>query len=247
MMVIDTHTHIGIGEKLDDTFQVDQSLHLLLEQMEEAGVDKSVVVPVAYDDYEFGIQEIRQAVTAHPDRLIGYARAHMRDEERALEQVRRAFEEYDFRGMKLHPWQDGGFPTRALMDLLSEFQRPLLLHTQPQMEAIDSFAHLALAYPKVPVIMGHMGGFGVYRPGFVKLCALDASRIPNLYLDTARVFDHTWIAMAAEICGAEKILFGTDACAVHPATTLKQIELCHLPDADRELILAGNAARLLGV
>jgi len=244
-MIIDTHTHIGLGEKFEDTFQVDQSLELLLAQMEEAGIDKACVMPVTYDDYEFGIEEIRRAATAHPDRLIGYARANLHREERALEQVRRALSDYGFRGVKVHPWQGDGWPTRRLMQLLTEFEACLLLHTRPEIDVIDSFARLALDYPKVPIIMGHMGGFGPYWPGFVKLCAVEARRVPNLYLDTARVFDHGWIRMAVEICGPEKVLFGSDACAAHPAIPLKQIELCHFTDSERDLILCGNAKRLL--
>ncbi len=246
-MIIDTHAHIGRGEQLHDTYQVDQSVDLLLEQMAEAGVDKTCIMPVTYQDYEFAIEEIREAVAAHPDKLIGYARVNLNDEERAFAQLRRAFEDYDFRGVKIHTGLGDGFPTRRLMEMLSEYQRPLLLHTTTEMEYIDGVCHMARTYPKVPVILGHGGGFAVHHPGFVKLCALEAKQIPNLYLDTAFVLLHQWIAIAVEICGPEKVLFGTDAPVAHPALTLKQIELCHFSDSERELILSGNAQKLLGL
>jgi predicted TIM-barrel fold metal-dependent hydrolase len=233
-MIIDTHVHIGRGEKLSDTYQVDQSIEVLLAEMVEAGVDKSCVMALAYDDYEAGNEEIRQAAAAHPDKLIGYARTNLHDEDRALGQVRRCFEEHGFRGVKIHPWQGDGFPTRRLMEMLSEYGRPLLLHTRPDAETIDAIAHLARSYPKVPVICGHMGGFATFHPGFVKLCAVEAKQIPNLYLDTAFVLLHQWIALAVEICGPEKVVFGSDGPILHPAIVLKQIELCHFSDSERK-------------
>ncbi len=246
-MIIDTHAHIGRGERLNDTYQVDQSVDLVLEQMAKAGVHKTCIMPVAYQDYEFAIEEIREAVAAHPDKLIGYARVNLNDEERAFAQLRRAFEEYDFRGLKIHTGLGDGFPTRRLMEMLSEYQRPLLVHTNADVAYIDGVCHMARTYPKVPVILGHGGGFATYYPGFMKLCALEAKNIPNLYLDTAFVLLHQWIAMAVEICGPEKVLYGTDAPGMHPAIPLKQIELCHFSESEQALILGENARKLLGV
>jgi len=131
------------------------------------------------------------------------------------------------------------------MELMSDHGRPLLLHTSPDIETIDAISHLARAYPKVPVICGHMGGFSTFWPGCVKLCAVEAKQVPNLYLDTAFVFLHRWIGMAVEICGAEKVLLGSDGPVGHPAIALKQIELCHFSDSERALILSENAKKLL--
>jgi len=246
-MVIDTHVHIGRGERLSDTYQVDCSTGAILQAMDEAGVDKSCVMPVAYADYEGALQEVRAAVAAHPDRLIGYARVNLNHEDRAVRQLRRAFDEYGFRGVKIHHGLGDGFPTRRFMEVMSDYQRPLLLHTTPDVGTIDAITHLARSYPKVPVICGHMGGFGAFNPGYVKLCAVEAKQIPNLYLDTAFVFLHHWIALAVEICGPENVLFASDGPIAHPAIALKQIELCHFSDSERALILGGNAKKLLAL
>jgi hypothetical protein len=246
-MIIDTHVHIGRGEKLEDTYQIDQSPATVLEQMAECGIDKSCLMAVYYEDYAPGNEEVRAAVAAHPDKLIGYVRANLHDEPKALAQVRTCFDEYDFRGIKIHPWQGDGFPTRGLMDLLGEYGRPLLLHTKPDLEAIDAIAHLARTHPRVPVIAGHMGGFSAFWPGFVKLCALEAKQIDNLYLDTAFVFLHHWIRLAVDICGPEKVLLASDGPLAHPGIAMKQIELCRFTDSENAAILGGNAAKLLGL
>jgi predicted TIM-barrel fold metal-dependent hydrolase len=246
-MIIDTHVHIGRGERLSDTYQVDQPVELVLENMAEAGVDKSCIMPVAYEDYEGAIEEVREAVEAHPDKLIGYARVNLSNRERATAQLKKCFDEYGFRGVKIHHGLGDGFPTRWFMEMMGEYGRPLLLHTTPNVETIEAITHLARTYPRVPVICGHMGGFSAFQPGYVKLVATEAKQIENLYLDTAFVFLHQWIGMAVEICGAEKVLFGSDGPVLHPAIPLKQIELCHFSESERKLILAENAKRLLGL
>jgi predicted TIM-barrel fold metal-dependent hydrolase len=244
-MIIDTHTHIGTGERLTDTYQVDQSLDLLLSSMAEAGVDRSCVMTVAYADYQEGNREIHEAVRAHPDRLIGFARANLGDRARAEAQIRRCFEEYGFRGLKIHHGLGDGFPTRWLMELLREYRWPLLLHTPANPETIDAMAHLARGYPEVPVILGHMGGFGTYWPVYVKACALEAKEVDNLYLDTAFQYMYQWVRIAVDICGPGKVLFGSDGPIFHPALSLTVIGLCHFSDAERTLLLGGNAERLL--
>lgn len=244
MLIIDTHVHIGRGEQLSDSYQIDCDAHTILSAMKEAGVSKTCIMPVAYHDYDNGIQEVRAAAEAHPEELIPFARVNLQDEDRAVSQLRRCLEEYGFRGVKIHPNTDG-FPTRSVMALLSDHEVPLLLHAPAEPMIADAITHLAQAYPKVPVICGHMGGFGALFPTFVKYYATEAQRIPNLYLDTAFVLLHQWIREAVEICGPGKVLFASDGPVGHPALVLKQIELCHFSEPEKEMILGANAKKLL--
>ncbi len=244
MLIIDTHVHIGRGEQLSDSYQIDCDADTILSAMKEAGVDKTCIMPVAYRDYENAIQEVRAAAAAHPEQLIPFARANLRDEERAVPQLRRCLEEYGFRGVKIHPDVDG-FPTRSIMALLSDGEVPLLLHAPAEPRIADAITHLARSYPRVPVICGHMGSFGSLFPTFVKYYATEARGIANLYLDTAFVLLHQWIREAVEICGPDKVLFASDGPVGHPALVLKQIELCHFSEAENEIILGANAKKLL--
>ncbi len=244
MLIIDTHVHIGRGEQLSDSYQIDCDADTILSTMKEAGVDKACIMPVAYRDYENAIEEVRSAAAAHPEQLIPFARVNLQDEERAVSQLRRCLEEYGFKGVKIHPDVDG-FPTRSIMALLSDHEVPLLLHAPAEPSIADAITHLAQAYPKVPVICGHMGGFGALFPTFVKYYALEARQIANLYLDTAFVLLHQWIREAVEICGPDKVLFASDGPVAHPALVLKQIELCHFSEAEKEMIVGTNAKKLL--
>jgi predicted TIM-barrel fold metal-dependent hydrolase len=242
-MIIDTHFHIGRGEMLHDSYQVDCTLDRVLSAIDESGVDRVCIMPVSYADYAHALEEVREAVAAHPGKLIGFARVNLKAEG-AIAQLRRGFEEYGFRGAKLHSSFDG-FPTREFMEVMTEFERPLLLHAPGDIQVADAITTLARAYPSVPVICGHMGGLGLYFPTFVKYYAAEAKHIPNLYLDTGLVMLHHWIRMAVDICGPEKVLFGSDGPAGNPAVHLKMIEMCHFSESENAMILGENARRLL--
>ncbi|MDO8567618.1 MAG: amidohydrolase family protein, partial [Dehalococcoidales bacterium] len=68
----------------------------------------------------------------------------------------------------------------------------------------------------------------------------DTAASPYLY--SAQIY-----SQATQLVGAEKILFGSDYPLLSPARLLKDINSVNLSDEARELILAGNARRLLGI
>ncbi len=79
----------------------------------------------------------------------------------------------------------------------------------------------------------------------MKACALGAKEIENIYLDTAFLTWYQWVKIAVDICGPEKVLLGSDSPAFHPALALKVIDLCHFSEAERAMVVGGNAGRLV--
>jgi hypothetical protein len=67
---------------------------------------------------------------------------------------------------------------------------------------------------------------------------IDTSASPYLY--TAEIFTHV-----SRIIGADKILFGSDFPLMPPSKVIKQIDAVKLDRKTKELILHGNAERLL--
>lgn len=75
-MINDSHVHIERGEVLKDTYQVDCSAEQILDQMTEAGVGMNCVMPVSYADYEAALEDVPDAVRAHPGELLDHARVN---------------------------------------------------------------------------------------------------------------------------------------------------------------------------
>ena len=116
---------------------------------------------------------------------------------------------------------------------------------------------VAQAHPNLPFVLPHFGG------GFFDRALLAGAQCENLFVDTsssngwlktqpvkltlADVFERT-----LGVFGPERILFGTDS-SVFPRGWRHDILLsqrealgaCGISDAERQLILGGNAARLL--
>lgn len=81
-----------------------------------------------------------------------------------------------------------------------------------------------------------------------KVCGLN---LPNVYIDTAHYLMYVYpgvMERMAELAGADRIVFGTDAPLQGPMQmrfAIEVIKALDIPQADKEKILYRNAARLL--
>jgi len=108
----------------------------------------------------------------------------------------------------------------------------------------ESIAHVAERCPDTTFIAAHMGG--IYMADRV-LDSL-AGRFGNLFFDTAVVAGYLsdeQFMQIAEKQGADRILFGSDVPWDDPARELAMIDRSPLSPAEKELILHGNAEKLL--
>jgi len=132
---------------------------------------------------------------------------------------------------------------------------------------------IATEYPDVPIIIAHIGVQGFYYFGtYADMALLVAARNQNVYLETSSApLEVVEKAVCDPAIGPERIIFGTDTPAPFgyyryrdkvypsygkgpPASTpdhykydLAVIEQLPIHDRERELILGGNIARLLGL
>jgi predicted TIM-barrel fold metal-dependent hydrolase len=130
---------------------------------------------------------------------------------------------------------------------------------------------IAVEYPDIPLIIGHMGVQGYFYFGtFADMALMTAARNPNVYLETSSApFEVVEKAVCDPAIGPEKLIFGTDSLAPYtyykykgesypsygktPTTfytdhykyDLANIERLSIPDREKELILGGNISRLL--
>jgi predicted TIM-barrel fold metal-dependent hydrolase len=244
-MIIDFHTHLGRGDDPPaGPLQHDLFPEQILRQMDEAGVDRTVVFPVTYRDYRAANREIAGYVAAHPARLIGFGR--VRDTDDGPEIVDEAVNALGLRGFKIHHGCDGIHPeSLSLWRVLGRIEKlgvPVIF---------DAFgANAAKAIPVAdrlssPVVLGHMGG--LWNVEAIDRCIACAERNANAYLETSSVLLYEKIEEAIERIGSERILFGTDGPPIHPTPEIAKIRILRIPEEARANILGLNAARLLGI
>jgi hypothetical protein len=183
-------------------------------------------------------------VRRHPDRLYAFATANPWYGQRAVAELRRALGA-GARGIKLHPALQGFLLCDELVypivELAAELGVPIFFHTgTPAFAQPMQLSELAMRFPNVKFIMGHMGSTDF------KLEAVDAGVLsPNIYLDTSWILPEL-VTKAVAAVGADRVLFGSDS----PLSTLR-IEMgarraTRWSDAERAKVMGESMLRLLG-
>jgi predicted TIM-barrel fold metal-dependent hydrolase len=116
-----------------------------------------------------------------------------------------------------------------------------------------AFTDFLDAYPDVTVQVAMMGGAIPYVTEQVQLAAeetgspLSARQLKKVYLDTGQSGrGPRGIALAVKVFGADRILFGSDSGPVATlGPTITSVKRAEVSAGDLELILNGNARRLL--
>ena len=232
----------------------------LVAVMDEEGVDRAVAFGFPWSDRDTAMRHndyILDAQTRFPGRIIGlgcfdplqpWAWA---EAERALDA--------GLRGLGELAIYEHGFDTDALdtFSALGEICRqrkaPMMVHVnEPVGHQYPGKAPLTLPMiydlvqrlSEIDLILAHMGG-GLFFYGLLKREVLQA--LERVYFDTAAVpflYRPEVYKTAAQIVGADKILFGTDYPLLKPSRYFRDIDQAGLDESDRRLILGDAAARL---
>lgn len=239
-MIIDCHCHAGTGDGFRGPWDTEARIGPHLERARAAGIDRTVVFPVFNSDYAAANARLAQIVRAHPRELIGFAAVDpARDAGRVEAMIRRAVEDYGFRGIKIHGRDS--FPNREVCEVARRYRLPLLVDVVRRVAAVEM---LAGQYPDLDFIIPHLGGFA--DDWMTQLQVIDQlCRYPNVYADTSGVRYWEVLVQAVRRAGPHKLLFGSDGPLLHPALELQKIRLLRLPRAREAAITGGNLRRLL--
>lgn len=195
-------------------------------------------------------ESVARACEAHPDRLLGWMFLNPRNNPTVLDELEALRVRTNMIGVKLHPhWHD--YRTGVAMPLLrraEELGLPVLIHLGfgPR----GDYRAICSAFPKLRVIAAHAG-----VPFYDDLWR-HAKDHPNLFVDLSSPYIDEPLARAAvRALGAHRCLYGTDApYGFHDADGSYDygairgwVERMPLTTSERERVLAGNAAELLGI
>jgi predicted TIM-barrel fold metal-dependent hydrolase len=249
--VIDCHAHLTHRSR--STWEADD--RKLIEAADKLGIDQlccSILTPKRPAMAE-GFREcnrwVAEAMGRFPGRVLGYCYVNPGCGQEAADEVRHCVEERGFIGVKLYNehlcTEPVVFP---VLELTIELGVPILHHAghshyfvedQPHMSDSGHLAELARRYPEAMLICAHISGGGDWE------WAVKAARpAPNLLLDTSgSVTDAGTVEMAVAVVGVERVVFG---CDMSMTAGVGKIRGAQLSAADKEKILGGNMARLLG-
>jgi predicted TIM-barrel fold metal-dependent hydrolase len=244
----------------------------LLRAMDEAGVDRAVLQGWYWENHATCIWQNRfyaECVRAYPDRLSAFATLHVgAGKEAVLAEVRRAAVD-GFCGLgELSPHSQG-FPVedetwQAVLALAGELKLPVNLHvTETEgrnypgkiTTPLGDFVRMAKAHPRTTFILAH---WGARLPLDVEWSA-EAAKLENLCYDTAAsplIYSPVVASEMLARFGAERVLFGSDyPLFLYPNAPEQPSSMrafadefrASLSEADRALVLGGNAARVLAL
>jgi len=242
--VFDTHTHVGFAAHNGSRYSVDQ----LLNAMDQAGVDRSIVIPFpVIEDCRSVHDTIGRAVKADPSRLVGAAYVYPLGGRRAFrEEVQRCVEEWGFKALKLQPQYQPFHPlqpcTEYVFETALEFGLPVICHTGNGIPAAlpSLFMMPARKFPEVKIILAHAGGGGMLVGGAI----VSALFCPNIYLELSTLMPNHVRQVLAHV-PSSRLLIGSDL----PENLTTEIDkIVTLSDGKevRQDILWNTAAALFG-
>lgn len=260
--IIDAHTHVYATpiyttkpqDRAPEASRLQEILRGFLEAMDRYSLGMaaaSSITPMVsrvWMDRYGGNLEVLELMRLAPERVIGqYVPNVFEAPELLQEKLREAFEELGFRGIKFHPWLSALPANDPLLHPVFEFAArhglSVLFHSGTAPLATPLLvADIAMRYPEVPVIMGHMGKHELY------LDTIPAARLSeNVYLEISGCEIQALLEKAVRELGAQRLLFGDDGPGSRIPSYVARIEDLNVSPEEKEMILWRNAAGIFKV
>lgn len=267
-MIIDFHTHVfpdelapramkSLTEEIDDQYPAvsDGTVSGLLRNMDEWGIDISVICPVVTNAKQMRKANEFAAATgeAHPNRLVSFGGIYPN--------AGSFKEDIDFvaslglKGLKFHcEYQDFNLDDERMLKIYDYAINKglIILHhagfdpafPPPFKSSPKQFLNIANKLRGGTIIAAHFGGHDQWD---------DVERYlagSEVYLDTSMGFEYFSREQFLRIAsrhGADKILFASDAPWSSAKNEMEHLRSTPLSDEEKAAILGANAARLLGI
>ena len=247
-MIIDGHMHIGFAHKRYP-LRI-KTVERLVEVMNQYNVTMGVVSSLKASQYDFkeGNEELAAEVERFPGRFIPFCTVNPRYLKESEEEVERYIVEKGWRGVKLHPVNHTDaadcMAAQRIVRLAGELGAVVAVHsTADDLSHPRRIAALAGACPGTRIILVHMGALWAWWDAIEAAVAN-----PNIYINTAdAMFCDGQVEYAVEQLGAERIMWGSNLPTSYIAPNLVRITCADISDEEKNMILGGSAAKLLGL
>ena len=235
----------------------------LIAGMDEAGVDISVILNIGWATHELCVETndyIIDSVSRYPQRLVGFCAVQPQSPKAAAAEIERCAKA-GIRGVgEIRPdiqLFDLGdeMVMGPLVEVLKEHKLVLLLHSSEPIghdypgKGImfpDILYPFITSFPDLTIVCAHWGG-GL---PFYALMPEVKKALGNVYFDSAAspfLYTPEVYQQVIKLVGADKVLFGSDYPLLTQRRLLNEIEALDMPEETKNLMLAGNALRLLGI
>lgn len=210
--VCDAHVHLGKSSGINHTLHLNE----IDSFIEKNNIENMLLFPFELDTNESN-EKIRNLSKTNK-KIHGMYWIQKSQIEKDVE-ILNEYIGNGYVGVKFHgtyenlPITDSTY--KPILEILNEKEALLLVHTgrfkDGDISSNTSYLHavnVAKTYPKIKVILAHMGGNDT---AIVKK-ALDASKdVKNIWFETSGITTPFRIERAVEEIGPERILFGSDA------------------------------------
>jgi predicted TIM-barrel fold metal-dependent hydrolase len=234
----------------------------LIAAMDKAGVEISVILNIGWTTHELCVETndyIIDAVSRYPKRLVGFCAVQPQSPKAAIAEIERCAKA-GIKGvgeirpdLQLFDLADETVMTpfvEALIDkdliLLTHASEPVGHEYQGKgVLTPDMLYSFITSYPKLTIVCAHWGG-GL---PFYNLMPEVKKAMKNVYFDTAAspfLYTTDIYGQVVRLAGADKVLFGSDYPLMSQRRILDEIEALEMPEETKNLMLSGNALRLLG-
>ncbi|MFC1901198.1 amidohydrolase family protein [Chloroflexota bacterium] len=235
----------------------------LIESMDRDGVDISVVLNIGWSSHELCVETndyILESIARYPERLVGFCAVQPRLVDEAVAEIKRCVKggvkgigelRPDTQQIDLTDETTIGPFVEAIkkhnLVLLVHASEPVG-HQYPGKGTVtpEKLYPFIAAHPDVSLVCAHWGG-GL---PFYTLMPEVGNLLENTYFDTAAspfLYNSQIYSRVSQLVGADRVLFGSDYPLLAQDRLIKEIKASGLPDDDVELVLSGNARRLLNI
>jgi len=243
---IDFHGHQG---RWDVVGMWDEPSHMLAA-MDSVGIERACVFNIFHPDSRLGHDRLHRFIQAHPTRFIGFAYCTpMLPRDRMMSELERAIGQLGFAAIKIYPLYGEIAMNDARWEPVYQFANDrglaVISHTgsQPSVEP-KLVMDVAPRFPRANFVVAHAGNLPAQRSQ-----AITAARtFANVYIETCTTFRGPGvIEQLVDGAGADKVIYGSDMPLMDPRCQIGRIITAQLSEADKRMILGGNARKLLRI